>query len=473
MLKKLFLVCLTIGCMWSMKSTVFAVAPSARPTYDVTVDLPTSVQAGETVAATVTVHNTSGVTVTDVRIAGMLPARTQHVSGGTVDSTIYAGYKYVRFDAPAQLTAGQTVQFTHTFTIPADGAEKSKYVYEDVFIEGAVIGDPLVYNEFKEIYKTMQIPSTAPPTPAFDPEKLLVVVVAPNPVTSGGSYTIAVEATNLAATSTPTFTFSFPIPSGTTYVSGGTLQNYQFSSEYPLAPHARFTTGSIAAGASVMLEYTVQVPDNPTIGTVYPIPYTVFDYLTNGELDGQLRGSSASMIVEQSATLVASFSYSGTNWSTPRDGFAFDNYGNSGRNWQNDLTAADIFQMFGPRVCQSGTTAATCKLTAPAEQWRMAQIKGADGGHCEGMAVASIRLFSQLPFNGMTLPSDYQSGASSTADLSRNEAVENLAMYYFALQGTDEVYYSYADNRLAPSAIVNKLITDFNSASPVGYTVGI
>lgn len=473
MLKKLFLVCLVIGCAWSMKTTVFATAPTAPPTYDVTVDLPTSVQAGETVTATVTVHNTSGVTITDVKIAGMLPARTQHVSGGTVDTTIYAGYKYVRFNAPTELTAGQTVQFSHVFTIPADGAELSKYVYEDVFIDGSPVGDNSVYSHFAEIYKTMQIPSTAPPAPAFDPAKLLVVVIAPNPVTGGGNHTIKVEATNLAATATPTFTFSFPIPTGTTYVSGGTLENYQFSGDYPNAPHARFVTGSIAAGASVTFEYIVDIPANPAIGTVYPIPYTVFDFLTNGQPDGRLRDSSASMIVEQSATLVASYSHNGTNWSTPRDGFAFNNYGNSGRNWQNDLSAADIFNIFGPQVCQSGSTAETCKLTAPAEQWRMSQLNGADGGHCEGMAVASIRLFSQLPFNGKTLPADYQSGASTTADLSRNEAVENFAMYYFALQGTDEVYYSYVDNRLAPSAIVNKLITDFNSATPVGYTVGI
>ncbi|OYT73176.1 MAG: hypothetical protein CFK52_02615 [Chloracidobacterium sp. CP2_5A] len=143
-------------------------------------------------------------------------------------------------------------------------------------------------------------------------------------------------------------------------------------------------------------------------------------------------------------------------------GFAFENYGNDSHDWENDLTTADLIRMFGAEnVCHDGSTPEDCVLTAAAREWKIAQLKGMDGGHCEGMAVASLRLFTSKPFRGKRTPGDFQKGAKTAQDLKR-EAVLNVIAYFHAIQTLDEVFEvgtGAADT--VPSRVVQRLIEVF------------
>ncbi len=143
------------------------------------------------------------------------------------------------------------------------------------------------------------------------------------------------------------------------------------------------------------------------------------------------------------------------------NGFSFENYGNEDHDWRRDLTAADLIKMFGAEnVCHSGSTAKDCKLTAAAREWLDAQLKAMDGGHCEGMAVVSLRFLTGRPFNGRKAPADYQKDAQAPHDLQRAR-VQNLIAHFHVLQSLEEVseYEEKSDPR--PSVIVAKLIDSF------------
>lgn len=93
------------------------------------------------------------------------------------------------------------------------------------------------------------------------------------------------------------------------------------------------------------------------------------------------------------------------------DGYSFSNYGNS-HYYRDDLGVADLINVFGAaQVCASGSTPADCTLTSAAETWRQQMLNMASGGHCEGMAVTSPRLFKgQTYYTGNTTPGDFQGG---------------------------------------------------------------
>jgi hypothetical protein len=66
----------------------------------------------------------------------------------------------------------------------------------------------------------------------------------------------------------------------------------------------------------------------------------------------------------------------------------------------------------------------------------------ASGGHCEGMAVTSLRFFKgQTYYTGNTTPGDFQGGAQRVYDLTRDQSIDNYIAYYFSLQDVREVWY--------------------------------
>ena len=117
------------------------------------------------------------------------------------------------------------------------------------------------------------------------------------------------------------------------------------------------------------------------------------------------------------------------------DGYSFANYNNSSHYYQDDLGAGDLIHMFGAnKVCASGSTPADCVLTAAAEAWRQKMFGWMNGGHCEGMAVTSLRFFKgQTYYTGDTTPGDFQAGAQKVYDLTRSQAIDNYIAYYFSL----------------------------------------
>jgi hypothetical protein len=121
------------------------------------------------------------------------------------------------------------------------------------------------------------------------------------------------------------------------------------------------------------------------------------------------------------------------------NGFGFENYGNDSQS-ANDLGPADMIDLFGAeKVCESGGTAEDCQLSEPAQAWMEAQIKGMNGGHCEGMAVAALRFLEGKEFRGKGKPGSFQEGAESVYDLKKDGSVRNYIAHYFVTQFLDEV----------------------------------
>lgn len=153
------------------------------------------------------------------------------------------------------------------------------------------------------------------------------------------------------------------------------------------------------------------------------------------------------------------------------NGFSFENYGNSDGKAANDLTAEDMISLFGQdKVCRSPQ--GECVLTAAARQWVEEQIKGMNGGHCEGMAVTSLRLRQGLPFKGKTSPADFQPGANTTFALSQ-DAMRNYIAYYFVTQYLKPVS-TQADAILQkkPSEVLQMLLDSMNQGLTNLYTIG-
>ena len=111
-----------------------------------------------------------------------------------------------------------------------------------------------------------------------------------------------------------------------------------------------------------------------------------------------------------------------------QNGFSFENYGDDIP--ATNLTPDELRRMFGDEVC-ADINGDECILTPPAEQW-MEQVNGdMAGGHCEGMAVLSLMMYT-----GQVSPSDY--GGSSAMDLDINdEALQREIAYWWATQAVD------------------------------------
>lgn len=106
-------------------------------------------------------------------------------------------------------------------------------------------------------------------------------------------------------------------------------------------------------------------------------------------------------------------------------GFRFENYGNDIE--VTNLTADEMRRMFGDQVC-ARIRGDSCTLTPPAAQW-MEQINDAmSGGHCEGMAVLSLMMYT-----GQVPPAQFGGSQASDLDI-YNEALQREIAYWWATQ---------------------------------------
>jgi hypothetical protein len=155
------------------------------------------------------------------------------------------------------------------------------------------------------------------------------------------------------------------------------------------------------------------------------------------------------------------------------NGFKFENYGND-HVYRDDLLPADMIRIFGAsKVCSGPVSGGTCTLKAAARNWMNQQIAVMDGGHCEGMAVTSLRFLKQQPFKNKRLPRDFQAGATSVFTLNKAQPIENYIASYFALQGLDEVYEPTAAIRDKPPSEILQLLYDSLDAGTDPMTMGI
>lgn len=121
------------------------------------------------------------------------------------------------------------------------------------------------------------------------------------------------------------------------------------------------------------------------------------------------------------------------NFDPQQNGFSFPNYGDDIP--ATNLTAAELRRMFGDQVC-ARLEGDECTLIPPAAQW-MEQINGAmSGGHCEGMAVLSLMMYT-----GQVSPSDF--GGSIASDLNINdEILQREIAYWWTTQAVSPTYTS-------------------------------
>ena len=156
------------------------------------------------------------------------------------------------------------------------------------------------------------------------------------------------------------------------------------------------------------------------------------------------------------------------------NGYGFRNYGRDHDN-ENDLNPGNLIALFGAdNVCQSGSTAGDCVLTEPAEEWLEECVKLLAGGHCEGLAVTSLRFFDGLGFAGKASPADFQSGAKSVSDLQHTELISNYVAHYHVMQKLSEISDFRAETwKKKPSEILQMLIDSMKEGSKDHYVMSI
>ncbi|MCB0129777.1 MAG: DUF11 domain-containing protein, partial [Caldilineaceae bacterium] len=290
-----------------------------------------------------------------------------------------------------------------------------------------------------------------------------ITTVAPTYVTAGGTITYELVLQNLTNKPITNIGVFDPLPANTTYVSGGAYFSEDGGVEFQLASlaaHAKHTfslvvkaDNGLAAGSSIV-NTGIQIYK-------YTIAGGANDYWADG----------AVTTVEVLGTVVAILKHNGKAFDVNVHGFQFENFDNK-HTWNDDLEASDVFNFFGPGVCESGTTAATCKLTTLADTWRLNTIKDMGLGHCDGMASASLSLFTQQEFNGISTPGNIQSGAANTINLNfPGKDIENYIVGQMAFQYTEEYWSKIIAKK--PSEIVAELTKAFNASTPVTYELTI
>lgn len=214
-------------------------------------------------------------------------------------------------------------------------------------------------------------------------------------------------------------------------------------------------------------EYTIVAEASGVILGQVPVVWWVgeeVEYL--GEVDtteAQSAGGDASSADAGSSSEADSSSSSSSSTSAPTGGadsgfrpdshgFSFENYGDNIQ--VANLTAVEMQRLFGDQVCAS-MAGGECVLTPPAKQW-MEQINGyMAGGHCEGMAVLSMLMYSNHIDPG-------NFGGSSAYDLSINdEALQREIAMWFTTQATWPAAAVKVNE--TPAAVVDVLIETFTS----------
>ena len=108
-------------------------------------------------------------------------------------------------------------------------------------------------------------------------------------------------------------------------------------------------------------------------------------------------------------------------------GFNFENY--SDETQVQNLTAVEVRRLFGDEVCAT-LADGRCVLTPPGQQW-MEQVNGdMKGGHCEGMAVLSLLMYTDQVTETLF-------GGQNAIDLAfNNAALQREIAYWWATQAT-------------------------------------
>lgn len=308
------------------------------------------------------------------------------------------------------------------------------------------------------------IPPFALSAPAVHAQsgELLLQVMGPGYVQAGQTLTYEVIIQNSTTQTYTDLAFYNDVPANTTYVSGGAFNTG--------ANRIEFTLASLAPNTTHKVSWVARANNGLAVGTL--IENASFAFTQFNPCCSYSRTGPVGTVVEAPGTLVAI--YRNTNnlpFNVAVHGYGFTNYSTDGlRNADDDLAAADVFELFGPAVCQSGNTAANCVLSGPAQSWLSEALHGMHGGHCEGMAITSLRLFNALPYRQYSTPTTFQAGAANTVNLTfPAQLIENYVAHYFQTQ-----FYTWGSHFAGtPNEIVQRLTQDFRANPSIGYTVAI
>ena len=145
------------------------------------------------------------------------------------------------------------------------------------------------------------------------------------------------------------------------------------------------------------------------------------------------------------------------------NGFHFPNFGGASR--PSQLTAAEIFRLFGDPVCAS-KEGDECKLLPCGKEWMRMVNKAMKGGRCEGFAV-----LSQLIFSGQASAADFGGTSAYDLDIGDNDALNRELAYWYATQFLEDVM-ARATQELNAKEAVAFLGTEFVRGDET-YRVGI
>jgi hypothetical protein len=183
---------------------------------------------------------------------------------------------------------------------------------------------------------------------------------------------------------------------------------------------------------------------------------------TRSNAESARNEKSAARSSQDNATIVARLK----DYDPKVDGFGIHNYGRY-EGIETELDAGDLVKLFGAEnVCESGSTAQDCVLYEPAEEWLEQQFKMLANGHCDGLAITSLRFWLGLPFEGKSDPAAWQSGAQNVFDLKRSEVIENYVAYFHVMQSLAEIYTVRRTHvKKKPSEILHMLIDSMKDDS--------
>ncbi len=178
--------------------------------------------------------------------------------------------------------------------------------------------------------------------------------------------------------------------------------------------------------------------------------------VTSSESSGE-ETESGEAATSEPGTVVSSGEF---NFDPQVNGFSFPNYGSDIP--ATNLTPAEMRRMFGDQAC-SDINGDECILTPPAAQW-MEQVNGAmAGGHCEGMAVLSLMMYTN-----QVSPSDFGGSVASDLDINDEKLQRELA-YWWATQAVSPTNTSVIKG--TPLEIME--IVQQMDVSGETYTIGI
>jgi len=147
------------------------------------------------------------------------------------------------------------------------------------------------------------------------------------------------------------------------------------------------------------------------------------------------------------------------------NGFSFQNYGDETPTI--GITPSEMQRMFGENVC-FGTAEGKCILSPPARVWMELANKAMNYfGHCEGMAVLSILMYSN-----QTAPTNF--GGSEADKLSlENELLQREIAYWWATQVTTPGRSRKVDE--SANVVLDTLINTFKNGRQATewWTLGI